>query len=92
MVYQLRTILRVIVALRLMSSGVRAQENIQRQHDVDADSWFAGTVATSGMVDLSACVVSGDHVVWKGGFGKADIAQNVPVTTETLMAQGAAAR
>lgn len=84
MVYQSPIFLYALVALCSTFSGVGERENPQRQHVVDADSWFAETVATSGIVGLSACVVSGDRVVWKDGFGKADMEQNIPVTTETV--------
>ncbi|UCF04983.1 MAG: beta-lactamase family protein, partial [bacterium] len=84
MINRLRISLLVAVTASLLASGIQAQENIQSQKTVDLNAWFTELVDSSSLVGLSACVVSGDHVVWQGGFGKADIERDIPITPETL--------
>ncbi len=74
----------IAITTYVLVTPVCAQKGNQPQGVVDPDVWFGDALASSVFVGLSACVVSDDHVVWRGGFGKADIGRDIPVTSETL--------
>lgn len=82
----------IAITTCLLVSAVCAQNGNQRQSVIDPNVWFGEALASSVFVGLSACVVSDDSVVWQGGFGKADIKRDIPVTSETLFMQASCSK
>jgi CubicO group peptidase (beta-lactamase class C family) len=81
-----------VAVLSVPISAASAQEGVKNDGTVDAEAIFTELVASSGLVALSASVVSGDRIVWQGGFGKADIERNIPVTPKTLFMQASVSK
>lgn len=50
----------------------------------DWDSYIQDEMAIRNIPGLAACVVKEQEMVWAGAYGFANIAESVPVTTETL--------
>ncbi len=50
----------------------------------DARAAIASAMAKTNTTSVSACLVSGNHVVWNEAFGVIDRVGNTPATTETL--------
>jgi len=80
---------RLSVLLALLLIGTASQSSAQEgklapEKRAQIEDAVAKFMATSGAPGVSVAVVlSGEHV-WSGGFGMADLENNVPVTPQTL--------
>lgn len=92
MINRLRIFILVVITACLPVSGMLAKESITTQNTVDLNVWFTQLIDTTSLVGISACVVSGDRIVWQGGFGKADIDQDIQVTPNTLFMQASCSK
>lgn len=57
---------------------------ILKQTATNPDSFIVNVMNQEHIAGVSACVVRHDSIIWRGAFGYANIAQQLPVTDSTL--------
>ena len=78
-----------ITAVLLLSSGTAAAQPLAQDPRVSdalelARVWLEAQRAYEQVPGVSAAIVSDQDVLWKGGFGAADLASGRPMTADTL--------
>lgn len=59
-----------------------------KAYEKDVESAISNFMAANKIPGLSVAIVANDEIAWSGGFGKADLEENVPATAQTLFRLG----
>ncbi len=83
-----RTVILVVSLGVLLTSGIpasRAMQSARRPMTAAAlDARLAAAVARGDVPGLVVMAATGDHIVYQGAFGKADVGQGRPMTIDAL--------
>jgi len=87
---KINTIVIGIIIFLMLSGGINivfGENKIinQTNHHIDnIDDFIISEMEKRNIPGLSASVVIGDNVIWRGAYGYSDIENNIKVTTDTL--------
>jgi CubicO group peptidase (beta-lactamase class C family) len=75
----------LLISGNIIIAPVESQTNKQTDYHIShIDDFIISEMEKKHIPGLSASVVIGDNVIWKGAYGYADIENNIKVTNDTL--------
>jgi methyl acetate hydrolase len=74
----------VMLGALWLAAPASAQPRLSEAGQRELDAYLTQAVARDGIPGLVAMVVDGDQVLYAGAFGRRDVANNVPMTVDSI--------